>query len=56
MRAFNLLLLGMLLDHFGASKIQIGFIRVLQQIAIRVSCWRSSCSGKASARRGSRPP
>ncbi len=33
-RAFNLLLIGILLDHFGADKIQIGFIRVLQQIAI----------------------
>lgn len=33
-RAFNLTLVGVLLDHFGANKIQIGFIRVLQQIAI----------------------
>ena len=33
-RAFNLLLIGFLLDHFGADKIQIGFIRVLEQIAI----------------------
>ncbi len=32
-RAFNLVLIGVLLDHFGAEKIQIGFIRVLQQIA-----------------------
>jgi heparan-alpha-glucosaminide N-acetyltransferase len=32
-RAFNLILIGVLLDHFGAEKIQIGFIRVLQQIA-----------------------
>lgn len=34
LRAFNLMLIGILLDHFGAEKIQIGFIRVLQQIAI----------------------
>ncbi len=33
-RAFNLMAIGILLDHFGANKIQIGFIRVLQQIAI----------------------
>ena len=33
-RAFNLTALGMLLDHFGADRIQPGFIRVLQQIAI----------------------
>ncbi len=33
-RAFNLTLIGILLDHFGSNKIQIGFIRVLQQIAI----------------------
>lgn len=33
-RAFNLMLIGILLDHFGSEKIQIGFIRVLQQIAI----------------------
>lgn len=33
-RAFNLMLIGIVLDHFGANKIQIGFIRVLQQIAI----------------------
>jgi predicted acyltransferase len=33
-RVFNLLLIGILLDHFGADKIQIGFIRVLQQIAL----------------------
>lgn len=32
-RAFNFCALGILLDHFGANKIQIGFIRVLQQIA-----------------------
>jgi predicted acyltransferase len=32
-RAFNLILLGVLLDHFGSDRIQIGFIRVLQQIA-----------------------
>ncbi len=32
-RAFNLCAIGILLDHFGAQKIQIGFIRVLQQIA-----------------------
>ncbi len=34
LRAFNLLLIGILLDHVGQDKIQIGFIRVLQQIAI----------------------
>ncbi len=34
LRAFNLMLIGVLLDHFGAEKVQIGFIRVLQQIAI----------------------
>ena len=34
LRAFNLMLIGILLDHFGSEKIQIGFIRVLQQIAI----------------------
>ncbi len=33
-RAFNLMLIGILLDHFGSDKIQVGFIRVLQQIAI----------------------
>lgn len=33
-RAGNLMLIGILLDHFGADKIQVGFIRVLQQIAI----------------------
>lgn len=33
-RAVNLMVLGILLDHFGAGKIQIGFIRVLQQIAV----------------------
>ncbi len=33
-RAFNLMAIGILLDHFGSDKIQIGFIRVLQQIAI----------------------
>jgi predicted acyltransferase len=33
-RAFNLLAIGIILDHFGADKIQIGIIRVLQQIAI----------------------
>lgn len=33
-RAFNLMLIGILLDHFGSEKIQVGFIRVLQQIAI----------------------
>lgn len=33
-RAFNLILLGIVLDHLGQEKIQIGFIRVLQQIAI----------------------
>ena len=34
LRAFNLMLIGILLDHVGQNKIQIGFIRVLQQIAI----------------------
>jgi len=33
-RAFNLIVLGFLLDNFGAEKVQIGFIRVLQQIGI----------------------
>jgi heparan-alpha-glucosaminide N-acetyltransferase len=33
-RALNLMLVGIVLDHFGSDKIQIGFIRVLQQIAI----------------------
>jgi len=33
-RAFNLMLIGVLLDNFGAQKWSIGFIRVLQQIAI----------------------
>lgn len=33
-RALNLILVGILLDHMGASKIQPGFIRVLQQIAL----------------------
>jgi len=33
-RAFNLMLIGILLDNFGAEKWSIGFIRVLQQIAI----------------------
>jgi heparan-alpha-glucosaminide N-acetyltransferase len=33
-RAFNLTALGFFLDHFGAERIQPGFIRVLQQIAI----------------------
>jgi heparan-alpha-glucosaminide N-acetyltransferase len=37
-RAFNLVLIGVLLDHFGAEKIQIGFIRVLQQIAFGYLC------------------
>jgi len=32
-RALNLVLIGLLLDNFGAAKVQIGFIRVLQQIA-----------------------
>ena len=32
-RAVNLTLIGILLDHIGAAKIEIGFIRVLQQIA-----------------------
>jgi heparan-alpha-glucosaminide N-acetyltransferase len=34
LRAFNLILIGIFLDHAGAKEIQIGFIRVLQQIAI----------------------
>jgi predicted acyltransferase len=33
-RAFNLMALGILLDHFGSEKIQLGVIRVLQQIAL----------------------
>lgn len=33
LRASKLLAIGIWLDHIGASKIQIGFIRVLQQIA-----------------------
>jgi len=33
-RAFNLFLIGVLLDNFGAEKWSIGFMRVLQQIAI----------------------
>jgi len=33
LRALNLVVLGILLDNFGSEKIQIGFIRVLQQIA-----------------------
>jgi heparan-alpha-glucosaminide N-acetyltransferase len=33
-RAFNLLVIGFLLDNFRATSIQIGFIRVLQQIAV----------------------
>jgi len=33
-RALNLMLIGIALDHFGRDTIQIGFIRVLQQIAI----------------------
>ncbi len=37
-RAFNLCAIGILLDHFGAQQIQIGFIRVLQQIAIGYVC------------------
>jgi predicted acyltransferase len=34
LRALNLILVGVLLDNFGASTWSIGFIRVLQQIAI----------------------
>lgn len=34
LRAVNLILIGWLLDNFGAEKLQFGFIRVLQQIAI----------------------
>ncbi len=33
-RAFNLMAIGILLDHFGSEKIQLGIIRVLQQIAL----------------------
>ena len=29
-----LVLIGVLLDHVGADRVQIGFIRVLQQIAV----------------------
>lgn len=32
-RALTLVVVGILLDHFGADRVQIGFIRVLQQIA-----------------------
>src|SRR5690606_24937109 len=32
-RALLLILIGVLLDHIGAQRVQIGFIRVLQQIA-----------------------
>ena len=47
-RALGLTVLGILLDHFGADHVQIGFIRVLQQIAIAYvitflvaeRCWR----------------
>ncbi len=34
LRAFNLTLIGVFLDLFGAEKFQLGFMRVLQQIAI----------------------
>ncbi|MBN9691660.1 MAG: DUF5009 domain-containing protein [Verrucomicrobia bacterium] len=34
LRAANLILIGWLLDNFGAEKLQFGFIRVLQQIAL----------------------
>ena len=34
LRSFNLILVGIFLDHAGAENIEIGFIRVLQQIAI----------------------
>ena len=37
-RAFNLCAIGILLDHVGSQKIQIGFIRVLQQIAFGYVC------------------
>ena len=37
-RALNLCAIGILLDHFGQQKIQIGFIRVLQQIASGYVC------------------
>jgi predicted acyltransferase len=33
-RAFNLMLIGIVLDNFGADKWSIGFMRVLQQIAL----------------------
>lgn len=34
LRSLRLILVGLLLDHIGESEIRIGFIRVLQQIAI----------------------
>lgn len=34
LRSSRLILVGVLLDHVGESRIQVGFIRVLQQIAI----------------------
>jgi putative peptidoglycan lipid II flippase len=34
-RAAMLVLIGVLLDHVGADRVQIGFMRVLQQIAVR---------------------
>ena len=34
LRSLRLILVGLLLDHVGESRIQVGFIRVLQQIAI----------------------
>jgi len=34
LRALNLILIGVFLDLFGAEKFQLGFMRVLQQIAI----------------------
>ncbi len=37
-RAFNLVLIGVLLDNFGAERWSFGFIRVLQQIAFGYVC------------------
>lgn len=38
LRAFNLLVIGIMLDNFGAGRIEIRFIRVLQQIAFGYVC------------------
>jgi predicted acyltransferase len=37
-RALSLVVIGILLDHFGETRIRIGFIRVLQQIAFGYVC------------------